>query len=77
MLITQITFMFDNRICLLLETNANAALKKMKPMNNQLGGTYKWEVGTIKRTLRTPQQDKKPTKYHWGRVKASIISLYL
>lgn len=41
MLITQITFMFDNRICLLLETNANAALKKMKPMNNQLGGTYK------------------------------------
>lgn len=28
MLITQITFMFDNRICLLLETNANAALKK-------------------------------------------------
>lgn len=49
----------------------------MKPMNNQLGGTYKWEVGTIKRTLRTPLQDKKNTKYPWGRVKASIISLYL
>lgn len=31
-------------------------------MNNQLGGTYKWEVGTIKRTLRTPLQDKKTHK---------------
>lgn len=48
----------------------------MKLMNNQLGGTYKWEVGTLKRIVRTLQDHKRQNVLEED-VKASIIGLYV
>lgn len=45
-------------------------------MNNQLGGTSKLEVGTLKRIVRTLQQDHKTQNILEEDVKASIIGLY-
>lgn len=46
-------------------------------MNNQLGGTYKWEEGTLKRILRTLQQDHKTENILEEDMKASIKGLCL
>lgn len=45
-------------------------------MNNQLGGTHKWELGTLKRIVRT-LQDNKTQNILEEDVKASIIGLYV
>jgi len=46
-------------------------------MNNELGGTYKCEVGTLKKIVRTLQQDHITKNILEEDVKASIIGLYL